>query len=618
MKYRNSVFRNCLLFLGVFLHGAPAWAGPVIGNCPILPEDSIWNVPVDTLPVDTASDTYVNSIGRSAHAHADFGSGIYEGGPIGIPFISVPENQAGVNVTFDYDDESDHGLYPIPSNAPIEGGSQSDGDRHVLILEQGSCILYELFAAYPQGNDSWSAGSGAIFDLRSHALRPAGWTSADAAGLPILPGLVRYDEVAAGEITHAIRFTVPRTRNTYVWPARHQASSSSNAAFPPMGQRFRLKASVDISGYPADVQVILRAMKKYGIILADNGSSWFFSGAPDDRWNNDTLHEMSRLTGNDFEAVDVSSLQISPDSDQARVGPVPKAAHADYDGDGSSDIAVWRPATGFFYVLTSGSGFAFDHQLAYQLGLLGDIPLSGDFDGDQQVDFVVWRPSDGNWYFRLSGTAYSQITAIQWGLPGDAPYTGDFDGDGKADLAVYRESIATFFVLRSSSGYNRDAALAGNPSAVAVVHLGGPGYDIITGNFSSNSRDDLVSVWQPYRFWTIKTLADQFVSSLPWGYPGDTPLGCDWDGNGISDRVIVRVAPTNLLDWYIASDRGPVYTTTFGSLGDQPRCRGDFDGDGSVDHGVFRPTSGEWFLFQSASQTAHVYQFGLPGDIPLS
>ncbi len=259
--------------------------------CRLLPANNIWNTPVDTLPVDANSSLYINTIGADDNVHADFGSGTWNGAPIGIPFITVPGSQEKVNVTFTYDDESDPGPYPVPEDAPIEGGSGSSGDRHVLVIDRDNCILYELYSAYPQGDGSWTAGSGAIYDLNSNALRPAGWTSADAAGLPILPGLVRYEEVAAGEINHAVRFTVPRTRRAYVWPARHYASSLTGTQYPPMGQRFRLKADFDISGYSTHTQVILQALKKYGMILADNGSSWFIAGAPDSRWNNSVLHE---------------------------------------------------------------------------------------------------------------------------------------------------------------------------------------------------------------------------------------------------------------------------------------------------------------------------------------
>jgi len=294
---------------------------PQVAECAVFPADNVWNTPVDTLPVDANSDAYIATIGADAHVHADFGSGTWEGGPIGIPYVDVPGTQPFVDVTFDYTDESDAGPYPIPPAAPIEGGPESDGDRHVLVVDRDNCILYELFHAFPQPDGSWEAGSGAIFDLGSHALRPAGWTSADAAGLPILPGLARYDEVAEGEIRHALRFTSSSTRRAYVWPARHFAPYHEEPSSPPMGQRFRLRADFDISDFSPEVQVILKALKKYGMILADNGSSWYISGAPDERWDNDALHELHQVKGSDFEAVDVSSLMVDPDSGQVRGAP---------------------------------------------------------------------------------------------------------------------------------------------------------------------------------------------------------------------------------------------------------------------------------------------------------
>ncbi|NLG72130.1 MAG: hypothetical protein GX495_08845 [Chloroflexi bacterium] len=295
----------------------PAAAG--IAGCPLFPADNIWNARVDHLSVHPRSDAYVASIGRDGRLHPDFGSGTWEGSPIGIPYNVVDSSQPGVPVEFEHDDESDAGLYPIPENPLIEGGPDSSGDRHILIVNRDTCVLYELFDARPMGGGRWRAGSGAIFDLRSNRLRPAGWTSADAAGLPILPGLVRYEEVAGGEITHALRFTARRTSGLgYVWPARHEASSIMDPDVPMMGQRFRLKRSFDISGFSPPVQVILRAMQTYGLILADNGSNWYISGAPDERWDNDMLRELKSVPGSAFEAVDVSSLMVDEDSGQVR------------------------------------------------------------------------------------------------------------------------------------------------------------------------------------------------------------------------------------------------------------------------------------------------------------
>ena len=297
-------------------------AAPVPGapSCPMFPADSWWHADISQLPVHPMSSTYVGSIGVTKALKADFGSGLWDGGPIGIPY-TVVNGQPGVTVTFDYADESDLVPYPIPPNPPIEGGPQSSGDRHVLIVDAATCQLYELYAAYPNGDGSWTAGSGATWNLNDNALRPDTWTSADAAGLPILPGLVRYDEVAAGYIDHAIRVTASATSRAYLWPARHQAGTN-NDALPPMGLRLRLRPDVDISGFPRDDQVILQAMKTFGLVVADNGSSWFVSGVPDERWDNDVLQVLRSVKGQDFEAVDASSLMVSYDSGQAASGIV--------------------------------------------------------------------------------------------------------------------------------------------------------------------------------------------------------------------------------------------------------------------------------------------------------
>ena len=282
---------------------------PAAPRCPLFPADNPWNQRVDRLPVAKDSAGIVAHIGLSDPVHPDFGSGLYNGEPIGIPFAVVSSHTRRVPVSFQYASESDHGRYPLPRGAPIEGGYRSTGDRHVIVVDRSSCRDYELFAAYPHdGGRRWSAGSGAIFNLRSDHLRPAGWTSADAAGLPILPGLARYDEVARGQIDHALRFTAPCTAPRYVYPARHEASTCHGANLPPMGLRVRLKASVNISRLPYQARVVATGLKRYGMILADNGSPWFISGAPNRGWNNAALHLLDRLSGRDFEVVNTSSL----------------------------------------------------------------------------------------------------------------------------------------------------------------------------------------------------------------------------------------------------------------------------------------------------------------------
>jgi hypothetical protein len=268
-------------------------------GCPILPAGDPLNQEIADAPVNPRSASYVASIGVDAHLHPDFG----RNPEYGIPYTVVPAAQRKVPIHFtEYPEESNPGPYPVPRDAPVEGGRSSTGDRHVLVLQRGSCKLYELYNAHPAGR-GWDAGSGAVFDLRSDALRPAGWTSADAAGLPIFPLLVRYPEVKSGQIDHALRVTVPRTQRGYIHPATHFASPSSEASLPPMGLRLRLKAGFSLHGFSGQARVILRALKRYGLIVADNGSPWYITGAPSPHWNEASLQELKRLTGADFEAV---------------------------------------------------------------------------------------------------------------------------------------------------------------------------------------------------------------------------------------------------------------------------------------------------------------------------
>ena len=272
-------------------------AGAIAG-CPVFPASNPWNQRVDRLPVAPDSARLIASIGADETLHPDFGSGLWQGGKIGIPVTVVRGTQPKVRVRFQYAGESDAGPYPIPRGVRIEAGS----DRHAILVDRDSCRLYELFALRRTAS-GWAAGSGATWSLRSNRLRPAGWTSADAAGLPILPGLARYEEVARGRIDHALRFTVSHTRRAYVWPARHYASDSNDPSLSPMGTRVRLKAGFDTSGFPRQARIVLEALKRYGMIVADNGSDWFVSGAPHPRWANEQLRALKRVKGSDFEVV---------------------------------------------------------------------------------------------------------------------------------------------------------------------------------------------------------------------------------------------------------------------------------------------------------------------------
>ncbi|MFO1217330.1 MAG: hypothetical protein U1E89_02990 [Burkholderiaceae bacterium] len=291
-------------------------AGAALNGARAFPADNAWNLDISAAPVDPASDALIASIGLGTGLHPDFGAGLYNGEPIGIPYIVVAGTQTPVVIRFTaYGDESDPGPYPVPADAPIEGGAASSGDRHVLVIDRDHNRLYELGAAYPNADGSWDAACGAVFHLDGNVVRPGGqpgWTSADAAGLPIFPGLARYEEAAAGPggIRHALRFTAARTRRAYVPPATHWASSNASANVPPMGMRVRLKASYAIPAtFSGETRALLQAMKTYGLILADNGSNWFVSGAPDDRWNNDALtSELRQVHGSDFEVVRMEGL----------------------------------------------------------------------------------------------------------------------------------------------------------------------------------------------------------------------------------------------------------------------------------------------------------------------
>src|SRR3954462_13276193 len=288
MRRRTAILAAVAVAVGATVAEGAGSSRPRVGGCTLFPASNPWNQRVDKLPVAADSDRIVRGIGVSEGMHADFGSGLYGGGPIGIPYTTVGKGQKKVTVKFSYSDESDKGPYPIPGNAPIEGGRGSSGDRHVIVVDRSACKLYELYAAYPvNGGASWKAGSGAIWSLRSNHLRPRSWTSADAAGRLGLPGLARYPEVKSGAIHHALRFTVSRTRNSFVYPARHQASSDSDPSLPPMGMRFRLRAGFPISRFPKQSRVVLRALQRYGMLVADNGSDWYVSGAPATGWDND-------------------------------------------------------------------------------------------------------------------------------------------------------------------------------------------------------------------------------------------------------------------------------------------------------------------------------------------
>lgn len=354
----------------------------------LFPSGNPWNTRVDALPLDPNSDEYIAHMDPSTGLHPDFGT-VWEGARIGIPYVVVPGTQPKVPISFSCDAESDPGPYPIPPDAPIEGvgGPYEDGDRHVLVLDADNDRLYEVYDAYKQADGSWNAGSGAVFDLTSNALRPDGWTSADAAGLPILPGLARYDEIVGeGVLDHALRFTVARTQRAHVYPATHFASSSTDPDLPPMGLRVRLRADFDVSGFPPVVRTILNGLKTYGMMVADNGADWYVGGAPDPRWDDDALRSLDRVTGADFEVVDSRAL-------------LPGAFYVSLPATATAREGVrWTRAGDFF----DGAGASWTATVDYGVGA-EPLPLSVPGEGRSGAFTLghTW-PDDGRCAVRVA------------------------------------------------------------------------------------------------------------------------------------------------------------------------------------------------------------------------
>jgi hypothetical protein len=323
------------------------------------PADNLWNTDISSAAVDPNSMAIINFIGSSIGIHPDFGAGLYNGSSMGIPYLVVGSTQGPVTINFTaYGDESDPGPMPVPVTAPIEGyPAPGSGDRHVLVLDNNNCWLYELYSSYPQSNGTWNADSAAVWDITADEHRPYTWTSADAAGLPVFPGLARYDEVAAGAIHHALRFTLQSSKAAFTPPATHWASNSSNSLAPPMGMRMRLKASFDISGFSAANQVILTALKKYGMIMADNGSSMYISGAPDDRWNNDDLHNLGSVTTSDFEVVQMNPIYTSANVPQGSAPSISSfTANSQSVSAGTQVTLSWNVSAASYLIVSPDVG----------------------------------------------------------------------------------------------------------------------------------------------------------------------------------------------------------------------------------------------------------------------
>ena len=546
------------------------------------PANNAWNMDVSRFPVHPNSTNLLTSIGLNTGLHPDFGT-FWQGAPIGIPYVVVSSSQPKVPVDFIWwPNESDAGPYPIPPDAPVEGGSASNGDRHVLTVDRDSWKLYETYYSFPvNSGTSWSAGSGALWDFSSNKLRTPGWTSADAAGLPIFPGLVRRDEVTQmGEIKHALRFTAQTTRTAYVYPATHQAGSTSSVNAPPMGLRVRLKSTYNINNpvFSPNVRVILRALQKYGLILADNGSNWYISGTHDPLWNDDELSKLSIVKGSDFEVVQTPNHLLMPVSD--------------FDGDGKTDVSVFRPSNNIWYVNGSSTGFS-----ASQFGTAGDVMTPADLTGDGKTDVAVFRPSNGTWYVLRSedGTFY----ASAFGSSGDIPAPADYDGDGKADLAVYRPSTGIWYMQRSTAGFS-------------AVQFGISEDKPAIGDFDGDGKAD-ISVYRPSTgIWYRLNSSNGGFAAAQFGAVGDKIVPADYTGDGKTDIAVWR--PSTGVWYVLRSEDGSFYAAAFGLNSDLP-APGDYDGDGKTDLAVFRPLQGTWYLNQSFSGFGAV-QFGTVEDKP--
>ena len=599
--------------------------GPLPGPLPIFPRNNWWNIDISRAPVDPNSASFISFVGTTRRMHPDFGGQESPGSVAiyGFPYVVVDGAVPKQAVQFRWPRESDGvdratntsvPFYPIPPDAAtqahwIEGGQpgnvdlRSSSDRHLLIVDRDRRHLYELYNVFFDGT-RWHAGSGAFFDLNSNARRPDGWTSADAAGLAILPGLLTYEDVyGPNEITHALRVTV-RATNGYVFPASHQAGSTAGAL--PMGARLRLKASVNLSGFSAPMQKIFRAMQRYGLIVADNGSDLYVSGTFDTRWNNDLLNPaFAAIRGSDFEVV---KLGYQP----------PAQVPANLDLDTRSDLTVFRPSTGEWFTSYSSQGFGYAGWTAYQWGWPGDRPVPADFDGDGRMDLVVYRPSVGTWYVRLSGSqpAYASWVSYQWGWPDDVPVSADFDGDGKSDVVVFRPSTATWYVRFSS----------GPSGGWQAYQWGAPGDVPLSADFDGDSKADL-AVYRPSTGeWLVKSsvnnYSDATATTYPWGLAGDQPVAADFDGDGRTDVVVFRPATGT---WYLRFSGGEVSYSTWASFqwgwpGDIPLAN-DLDGDGRADLTVWRPTTAEWFTLYSSSNFGGAgwtrFAWGISGDVPI-
>ena len=581
--------------------------GALPGPLPLLPGNNWWNLDISAAPVDPNSANFITFIGGSTPGHPDFGGDVSLGSVkiYGFPYAVVSGTQPKKAVTFATPGESDgvdhsSGLsfpfYPIPDLAItqphwIEAGDpgnvdiRSTDDRHLLIVDADNKYLYELYNVfYDTGTAQWLAGSGAFFDLNKNHRRPETWTSADAAGLAMLPGLVRYEEAfGAAEIGHAFRVTL-LTTNGYVYPASHSGGSTGGAL--PMGARLRLKAGKDISSFTPEVQRIFRAMKKYGLIVADNGTSMYVSGTYDTRWDNSVLNPaFGALTANDFEVV------------QLGFGVPTELKLADFDGDRQTDLAAFQSSSGLWFIKQSSTGTT--TSLGY--GGAGYVPVPADYDGDGKADIAVYHPPTGLWFIRSSSTGTDSVTGF--GGSGYAPVRGDFDGDGKADLAVFHDATGLWFIKYSSTG------------AVVTVGYGGTGYIPVPGDYDGDGKTDIAVYHPPTGLWFIRNSSTLATTTVGFGGTGYTPVRGDFDGDGKNDIAVFNNA-SGL--WFIKQSlTNSVLTLGFGGSAYTP-VPADFDADGQTDIAVYHQPTGLWFIRQSTTGNTVSMTFGGPGYVPVN
>jgi hypothetical protein len=567
-----------------------ALGGPPGVPTPFFPPTNWWNQDVSLAPVDPASAAFINFIGASRGLHPDFYGEVSPGSvqTYGIPYIVVDGSQPKLPVWIDYWDESDGGFdpdtgvpipfYPIPAEAItqahwIEGGEPGNqapgGDRHILIVDRTNNHLYELWNTRYQ-NGRWHAGSGAFFDMNTNGRRPEGWTSADAAGLAILPGLVRYDEACGdAEIGHAFRFTV-RATNGWVYPASHRAGSTAGAL--PMGARLRLKDSVDISEarFPDPcVRRVFRAMKRHGLIVADNGSDLYVTGTFDTRWpalfDGGFHDQFESLRAGDFEVVELGwTPPIAGDP------PV----EGDLDGDRRPDTSVYYPANGTWYV--KGSAGA---NLARNWGWSATIPVPGDYDRDGVNDLAVYYPANGGWY--IKGSTAGSLTR-SWGGGTNTPVQADWDGDGTTDPAVYHQASGSWYV-RGSTG------------AQLGWFWGGGASIAVPADWDGDRKTDAAVYYPASGSWQIRG-STGVNSTRSWGWSAALPVPADWDGDGAVDAAVYYPANGT---WYIKGSAGLNLTRNWGWNAAWP-VPADWDGDGTVDLAVYYPANGTWYIKGSA------------------